>query len=190
MKIAILCFCLVLPGAAQTSVTPTAPAATAPAATAPTQNLKEDFAKSVFRVLRKIEGDTSYGGISQTGEVTVPREINQAISDLDIDAQTKEDQAVVKVLNTFFNAKASHNMQIALLSKKVEILQEFCYNKSVFDNAVSESPMVAEIQAKEAACTGGLEAVLRARNYHDVEACSSTAQAVPGPDTNSMKCRD
>jgi hypothetical protein len=194
-------FLLVLPCAAQTSVTPGSATPTAA-----TQNLKDEFAKSAFRVLRMIEGESGEGGMSSDGRMTVPRETNQAISDLDIDAQTKEDQAIVKVLNDFFLAKTAHNTQISILSEKAKwalyaarqaaappISQDWRHpaTESPLEqqlrniqpsDVVAMSPTVIAIHDKEAACSAGLEAVLRARNYQEVASCHGDALEVPTPD--------
>jgi hypothetical protein len=44
------------------------------------------------------------------------------------------------------------------------------------------SPTVIAIHDKEAACSAGLEAVLRARNYQEVASCHGDALEVPTPD--------
>jgi hypothetical protein len=135
--------------------------------------------KECFSRFALDRGETGEGGVSPDGRLTVPRETNQAISYLDIDAQTKEDQPVVKVLSDFFLAKTTHNTEISTLFINVQSQRRYCH-ESIPDTAISESQMVVAIHSKEAACSEGLEAALRARSYRDVEACFSSAQIVPG----------
>lgn len=46
---------------------------------------------------------------------------------------------------------------------------------------VSKSPTVAKIDRQEFACSSDLEAILRARKYHDVAACTTAALDVEAP---------
>jgi hypothetical protein len=169
MKAVVFCFCLLLlPCTAQTSVKRTA-TSTHHAA----QNLKDGFAKSALQVTKMVDGETGKTSLGEDGSMLVPRETDQAIDDLDVDAQTKEEIEIVRMLNAFFMAKLSHNMRAHILSLRLE-------TGSV--SASTVSAIVETMHTKDAACSDGLEAVLRARSYHDVEACSDTALTVPIPD--------
>jgi hypothetical protein len=156
--------------------------------------------------LRAIEAETGKAGTSQDGGLTVPRATNQLVDDLDIDAQTKEEQAVVKMLKDFFVVKVSHNREIDNLSIEAEERLKIALYDSmgppsqdwrklpVFSprtqhleklqpsDVVAKSPTVISIHTKEAACTDALEAMLRSRNYQAIEACHLDALSVPVPD--------
>lgn len=193
MKTVVFSFCLLaLPCAAQTSAKHTS----APTHDT-THNLKDDFAKSAFRVLRMVEGETGEFSLGEDGSILVPKVTNQATDDLDADAQTKEEMAVVDAVNTFFLARLHDNMTIKHISALIEAASLDANRDSIdkvgADNApplltplqiadaVSKSPTVALIHVKESACSEGLEAVLKERSYHEVSACSKDALAVPSP---------
>jgi hypothetical protein len=65
------------------------------------KNLTDNFAKSALRVLKMIQAETEEPSLAQNGGVLVPRTTNQAIDDLDVDAETKTDQAVVLCCTAF-----------------------------------------------------------------------------------------
>jgi len=150
----------------------------------PVQNLKDDFAKSSLRVLKMIEGET--GEISQgpDGSTRVPRSTSQALDDLDVDAQSKDDQAVVSVLKDFFLARVTDNMYIEILSTMAHttlLVAGLPRGPLQTADLVSKSPTVVKIGSIESACSLGLEAALRSRNYQNVPACTQAALNVDMP---------
>jgi hypothetical protein len=150
------------------------------------KNLTDDFAKSALRVLKMIEAETGEPSLAQNGGILVPRTTNQAIDDLDVDAETKTDQAVVSVLHRFFIAKLEHNTAVSILSSMADSALVLAHHRdgpSQVSDIVSQSPTVAKINAQESACSSELESALRSRNYHEVPACTKEALEIETPKT-------
>jgi hypothetical protein len=179
MKTLLFCCCLfTVPSIAQT-------VANDPAAAA-SSNLKDDFAKSGLRVLKMIEGETGESNIGSDGSLLVPRSTSQAIDNLDVDAQTKDDLEVVRVLQVFFRAKINHNVDIHILSMMASnalLAADLPRGPLQVSDLVAKSPTIVKIHSNEVACSSELEAALRARKYREIAACSEEALAVVTPKT-------
>ncbi len=182
----ILCFALAaFPCLAQTKAT----TAGKRASTGNNQGfLKDDFAKSSLRVLRKIEGETGAFQLSPSGGLLVPHATHEALDNLDIEAQSKSEQMVSGVLLTFFNARLAHNNSIAAVSSMVflAISESDSYRDSAPERIAaitSKSPAVREMKIKELACSTEIETLLRNRKFHSIAACTETALTVVTPKT-------
>ena len=151
-------------------------------------SLKDEFAKSSLRILRMIEGETAAVEEGADGSLLVPRATQDALDNLDVDAQTKPEQAVVGVLNAFFTARLTHNTSIAAIAAKISLslsgkdtYQDEDQRALRVSELVSKDPAVAEMRDKESACSTQLEAELRSRRYHALPACGKEALAVETP---------
>jgi hypothetical protein len=156
--------------------------------------LKDDFAKNALRVVKKIEAETGGLSMGSDGGILVPTVTNQAIDDLDIDAQTKADHAVVQMLNDFFLAKLGYNMKIRTISALVSAASIHLATVSIGTDSprrrlsplevadlVAKSPTVLLIHVKESACAESLELILRARTYKKIDVCSEESLSVTTP---------
>jgi hypothetical protein len=83
--------------------------------------LKVDFAKSSLRTLKMIEGETGQFTIGQDGGFLVPRHTSEAMDNLDLDAETSIDTAVVKTLNDFLTARLMNNTGIATFHARARL---------------------------------------------------------------------
>jgi hypothetical protein len=179
MRISVLCFALIaLPTLAQTpSKTANQQAVSRRGTQSP---LKDEFAKSSLRALRMIQGETSAFTVGQDGSLLVPRVTQDVLDNLDADAQTKTEQAVVGVLNTFFIARLTHNTFISDISAKINLSLSGKQNEYLYmdedqralmvSGLASKDLAVAEMRNKELACSTQLEATLRSRRFRELPA--------------------
>lgn len=161
---------LTLPGISQTAHKPNTPAH--PAA----KNLSDTFAKSALRALFVVDSD--YLAFDSPGTVAfqMSRDSNKAISDLDADATTKQEQQVVQTLSGYALQKSVNN----LARKAVYSMAEVYLIRHPMDGRelLKRVTALKTMDDTENACSTSLEAALRQRSWHTLPACSNDALTV------------
>lgn len=160
-----------------------------PATAQSTPKLPDDFARSAFKVLKVIEGETGQLSQAADGSILVPRDTKTAINDLDADAATADEQLVVHELDAVFNRRLEHNTELAIAAMTASnYLMIHGQSRERADVAalVAKLPQVAAIHQKEAVCFQDMEATLRSRSVDPIAACSKESMTVPSVETSDV----
>ena len=146
--------------------------------------LSDAFAKSALRLLRMIEAETGALTTSKDGGYLVPRATSQAIDDLDVDATSADEVAIVSALKQLFSARTLNNLSVSTfytLADAELISAGQPRGTANITSLVRESPTVLQIHRQEAACEAEMEAALRSRLFSSAPACSEKALDVVVP---------
>lgn len=147
--------------------------------------LPDDFSRSAFKVAKMVEAEAGQYSLSDSGGILVPKETSSAINDLDADAATKDEQAVVSTLRAFFMSRLEHNMTLRTLKLRAETL---LISKNLPRGSVNvaelaaTSPTVSAIHDKESQCANEIDEALRTRKWREIAACAEDQQIVTTPD--------
>lgn len=128
----------------------------------PRQNVSDEFAKTGLKALRSIQG--TLGTLSLSGgSIAVPRTVQDLIDDADANARTDDEKAVVSLLNKFFIGRLMNNMQREIIKpSSYNTESELKAQKELEDNQQNK-----DMNAREAACSGALDSILRARHFSE-----------------------
>jgi hypothetical protein len=128
----------------------------------PKQNLGDEFAKAGLKALRSIEATLASPGVSGAS-ITVPRVVQELIDDADADARTEDEKAVVGSLNKFFIGRLMNNLQREVIKPGSYNAESEVWAQKVLEN----DPRNKDFNAREAACSGALESILRGRHFSE-----------------------
>src|ERR1035438_8551833 len=166
----VVCLLLTLPGISQTAHKPTTNSPPAP------KNLSDTFAKSALRALFTVNRDYLAFDDPGTPGFEMSREAHKAVSDLDADATTKQEQEVVSTLSGYDLQKDLNN----LARKAVYSMAEVYLIRHPMDGRelLKRVTALKTMDDTENACSTSLEAALRQRSWHTLPACSNDALTV------------
>lgn len=133
--------------------------------------LTDEFAKSSLRVLRKVEEETEGYEVSSDGSMLAPRLTQEALDDLDIDATSTAEQAVVHTLQLGLTAHLMDNTSIAAIVSEIGLYEAEGYGESDL-HIVEGRAAIHEMKLKESSCYLPLEEMLRGRKFRAIPNCS------------------
>jgi hypothetical protein len=150
--------------------------------------LNDDFAKAGLKSLRAIEGETGSIEAMDGGGVGVPRQTQEFIDNLDAEARTTKETALVVIFNRLFM------FHLLITAKEHTAYSEWHSNSTMIDferrtadsrydptaDTTNEAAYtkakadIVELRARESSCSDALETVLRSRSYTgSPEVCSN-----------------
>ena len=151
-------------------------------ATASSHPLKESFARGAFRALKLIEIDANPALTHQRDTFTASKEPSEAMIDLEFDAQSPDERAVLIMLNNVLNNRIYINQSISRMFELTRAkLHAPDLDSAYVAGHVVKQPATIQATRLENACFYRFEEMLKSKDFHMVPECATDKLRVRFP---------